>query len=150
MNNWDKFFIDMCLLTASKSKDPSTKTGCVVVDQTNRVRSVGYNGFPVGVEDKKERYDDRETKYMFIEHCDRNAIYSAARAGISLEGCTMYLTGPPCHDCTRGIIQAGIKKVKWPKDNPFENNPETKTRWQKSIEVAETMAIESGVEFVRV
>ena len=147
--NWDDFFIGICKQVALKSKDPSTKTGCVIVED-NRIISTGYNGFPRGVEDHEKRYNHRETKYRYIEHCDRNAIYSAAKAGISLDGSIMYLTGPPCHECTRGIIQAGIKQVVWPEDNPFENDPERKKRWAFSSATAQTMADEAGVEFRRI
>lgn len=47
--NWDKYFIEMAMHVASKSKDPSTKVGCVIVGPDNEIRSTGYNGFPRGV-----------------------------------------------------------------------------------------------------
>jgi dCMP deaminase len=89
-------------------------------------------------------------KYKLIEHCDRNAIYSAARIGVSLEGCTMYLTGPPCHDCMRGIIQCGIVEVVWPADNKFERDEETFKRWSESFMAMNLLAVESGVRMRRV
>jgi len=147
---WHRRFLDVARLVATWSKDPSTKTGCVVVDQIGNIVSTGYNGFARGVQDTEERYNDRPTKYLFVVHCDTNAIYSAARRGVSLHGCTMYLTGPPCNECMKGIVQAGITRVVWPEDNPFEKDPATQARWKDSIEVTNAMAREAGVEFVRV
>lgn len=148
IRDWDEFFLTMCELVARKSKDPSTKTGCVVADPDKRIRSMGFNGFPQGVDDSPARYLDRELKYALIAHCDANAVFSAARAGISLKGCTMFLTGPPCSECTKSIIQAGIVEVVWPKDNPFEE-PGRRERWAVSLDRAEMMATESGVKFRR-
>jgi len=147
---WHRRYLDVARLVSTWSKDPSTQTGCVVVDQIGNIVSTGYNGFARGVEDTPERLNDRPTKYLYVVHCDTNAIYSAARRGVSLVGCTMYLTGPPCNECMKGIIQAGITRVCWPEDNPFEKDPATQARWQVSIEATHNMAIEAGVEFVRV
>ncbi len=128
IEDWDQFFLSMCFLMARKSKDPSTKTGCVVV-RDRRILSVGYNGFPVGCDDSPDLYANRELKYSRVVHCDTNSIYSAAREGISLKNATMYLTGPPCSECTKGIINAGIVEVVWPKINKFECDPSTGKRW---------------------
>ena len=147
---WHRRFLNEARAKATWSKDPSTKTGCVVVDDDGAIVSTGYNGFARGVDDKPDRYNDREVKYRFVVHCDTNAIYSAARRGVSLLGTTMYLTGPPCNECMKGIIQSGIRRVLWPEDNPFEKDPATQARWQVSIEATNAMAAEAGVEFIRV
>lgn len=144
MADWHKRYLELAQHIATWSKDPSTKTGCVIV-KDNRILTTGYNGFPEGVIDSAERYNDRPTKYKYIEHCDRNAIYQAARLGLSLEGATMYLTGPPCHECTKGIIQSGITRVLWPADNPFENDPATMARWAESMEASTSMLLEAGI-----
>lgn len=147
---WHRRFLEVARLISTWSKDPSTKTGCVVVDRNRAIVSVGYNGFARGVVDSAERYDDRETKYRFVVHCDTNAIYSAANRGVSLQGCTMYLTGPPCNECMKGIVQSGIDAVVWPEDNPFERDESVRARWAAQIEAAEDMADEAGVAFLRV
>lgn len=147
IETWDELFLRMAMLIAKKSKDPSTQTGCVVADPDRRVRSIGFNGFPAGVQDLPSRYANREFKYPLIAHCDSNAIYSAARSGISLLGCTMYLTGPPCSECMKGIIQSGIVEVVWPRPNKFQDDPETLARWRESFKMTELMQAESGVRF---
>ncbi len=147
--NWHEFFLAGCEWAKSKSKDPSTQTGCVIVSPANRVRSIGFNGFPCRVRDLPERYADRPLKYRLIVHCDENAIFSAARDGISVQGCTMYLTGPPCGDCMKGIAQAGIDRVIWPKDNGFEQDPELAARWKDSIADSHLVADEAGIGFYR-
>jgi dCMP deaminase len=97
---------------AERSHDPHTKTSCLVVGPDGEIRSSGYNGFPRGCadDDHLERLE-RPEKYFWIEHAERNAIYNAARVGIPLKGCTMYLSWLPCMDCARAIIQAGIVRL---------------------------------------
>jgi dCMP deaminase len=93
---------------AQWSKDPSTKVGCVIVDKQNRVVSLGFNGFPRGIKDSTLRYMDKETKYLFVAHAERNALDNAP---LSVEGCTLYSPLLPCNECAKSIIQKGIKKV---------------------------------------
>ena len=111
--NWDIYFMGMAEYISTKSKDPNTKVGAVIVGPDKEIRSTGYNGMPRGVLEhlNPERYE-RPEKYFWIEHAERNAIYNAARMGISLKGCTLYHTPMfPCSDCCRGIIQVGIVEV---------------------------------------
>ena len=116
---WDHFFIEMARLTASKSKDPSTKVGCVLVGQDNQVLSIGYNGFPRWVDGDDDPNGERWTrpiKYEYVEHAERNAIFNAARSGIVLDGAIAYLNWEPtpCAACTRALIQAGIVTIVGP------------------------------------
>src|SRR3972149_4666305 len=104
---WPEFFFALAALAAKKSKDRSTKIGAVVVGPDNEVRSLGYNGFPRGINDDVEERHRRPAKYLWSEHAERNAIYNAVRAGICLRGCTMYVHSHPCVDCARAIIQSG-------------------------------------------
>jgi dCMP deaminase len=142
---WDTHFLNLCKEVASMSRDPSTKTGCVVVRPDKSIASTGFNGFPRGVDDNKEKRYERPFKYLFTEHAERNAIITAARHGVSLEGCTIYVTGPPCAECTRTIIQSGINEVVWPEDNPFEKNLEVVSRWKDSLTASHEMMEEAGV-----
>ena len=110
---WDEYFIGLCIYAAKKSKDRSTKLGAVIVGPENQVLSMGYNGFPRGVDDEQEEYHERPLKYLITEHAERNAIYNAALSGISLRGSTLYLPfePTPCCRCTRGVIQAGVVSI---------------------------------------
>jgi dCMP deaminase len=108
MNKWDKRFMELAEHVASWSYDPNTKVGCVIVDDRNRILSVGYNGFPRGVEDDPFRYRDRPTKHLFVAHAERNALDNSPH---SVEGCTMYVPLLPCNECAKSIIQKGITKV---------------------------------------
>lgn len=110
-NNWKEKFLQLADTVAGWSKDRSTKVGAVIIDDDNRVLSVGYNGFPVGVNDDLDKRHQRPAKYLYTEHAERNAIYSAARNGISLKGATIVLRWYPCADCARAVIQSGIKTV---------------------------------------
>jgi len=120
-DTWDTYFMDMVTLVASKSKDRSMKCGTVVVGEGNTILTTGYNGFPRGVDDDNEEYHKRPAKYAWTEHGERNAIYNAARNGIKLLDSRAYITGYPCVDCARAIVQAGITEIIIPtkKNDPF-------------------------------
>lgn len=107
----DTLFMSMACLTAMASKDPSTKVGAVIVGNDDEVISLGYNGFPRKVHDLDKARYQRPIKYSWIEHAERNAIYNAARIGVSCRGARMYIPFHPCSDCARAIIQSGIKEL---------------------------------------
>jgi dCMP deaminase len=108
MADWDSRFMNLARHVGTWSKDRSRKVGCVVVGSDNSVRALGFNGFPRGLDDEKEHRHQRPAKYLWTEHAERNAIYTAARNGVSLAGSRMYLPWFPCVDCARAIVQAGI------------------------------------------
>jgi len=108
--DWDSRFMGLALHIKEWSKDP-TKVGAVIVGDSNEIRSVGYNGFPRGVNDLDPSRMERPDKYLWGEHAERNAIYNAARVGIPIEGCRIYLTWYPCADCARSIIQSGLREL---------------------------------------
>jgi dCMP deaminase len=144
--NWDDYYIKMAELVASKSKDKSTKVGAVIVGEDNEVRSTGYNGFPRHVNDTTEQRHARPDKYAFTEHAERNAIYNAARVGIPLNGCTLYLNWEPCPctDCTRAVIQSGIKRIVGP-NIPFGG---VSSHWKKDFSHSVEMLDEARIERV--
>jgi len=111
LDEWDQRFIHLALHIGSWSKDRSRKIGCVIVDENRGVRAIGYNGFPRGARDDASERHERPAKYLWTEHAERNAIYQAARMGVPLERCTMYLPWFPCMDCARAIVQAGIVRL---------------------------------------
>lgn len=135
---WDKWFLGLAKYASTASKDPSTKTGAVIVDDKRRVISFGYNGFARGVKDLPERYSCRETKYKIVCHCERNAIIFAQR---DLEGTTLY-TWPfcSCATCAAMVIQAGIKRCVAP---PLPDH--LKERWEEDVKLSEMQFSEAGV-----
>ena len=139
MTNWDQRFLDLAEHISNWSKDPSTKVGCVVVGNDREIRSTGFNGFPRGIKDTPERLQDREQKYPLICHAEENAIMHAARIGVSLKGCTAYVTWNPCSRCARSLIQAGIIEVVFSKDK------EIPVRWVEEFDAATNMMKEAGV-----
>ena len=132
---WDKRFLDLAKLCGSWSKDPSTQVGAVIVDGNNRIVSIGFNGFPQGVEDSEERLVDREIKYDIIVHAEANALMFANK---SVEGCTLY-TWPfqPCSRCAGLIIQSGITRV--------VSVVHGDDRWKKNFELSQKLFSESKV-----
>jgi dCMP deaminase len=128
--------MDMATLVAQRSKDPSTKVGCVVVSEDKIVVSTGYNGLPRGVEDKAERME-RPAKYLWTSHAEENAVAQAARVGAKLKGGTAFVTHHPCSRCARSLIQAGITRV--------VIGDGTTSMPDEEFEVARTMFKEAGV-----
>ena len=136
---WDERFLKLAEHNSGWSKDPSTKVGCVVVGEDREIRSTGFNGFPRGIADDIERLEDREQKYPLICHAEENAIMHAARIGLSLKGCTAYVTWPPCTRCARSLIQAGVVEVVYPQESDV---PE---RWLADFEMSTQMMGEAGL-----
>ena len=108
---WDARFLQLASHVADWSKHRTTKVGCVVVDDDRRVRVTAFNGFPRGVADLPERLADRPVKLLLSVHAEANAVATAARSGVSLAGCTAYVTHPPCAQCAALLTQAGIRRV---------------------------------------
>mgnify|MGYP001157469012 FL=1 len=109
---WDEYFINIAEQVKLKSKDRKTQIGVVVVGKDNEIVSTGYNSFPRGINDNLNERQERPEKYFWFEHAERNAIYNAARIGVSTLGTTMYMTcGMSCSDCARAIINSGVSKI---------------------------------------
>ena len=144
IETWDEYFILQAQLVALKSKDRSTKVGCVIVGDGNILLSTGYNGFPRGVNDDVDSRHERPDKYSWTEHAERNAVFNAARHGIKLAGSRAYLNFEPnpCADCTRALIQAGIVEIIGP-NRSFVGKG---TGVHYHINYAEEMLKEAGVK----
>ncbi len=139
--SWDEYFAQLTVLTSQKSEDESTKCGAVIVTATNEIVSTGYNGFPRGIKNIPLR-QERPIKYKYMEHAERNAVYNCARNGVSTVGAIMYITGRPCTDCSRAIIQCGIKEIVVLTNQRTDFN----VRWKEDFDLAEEMLKEANVQ----
>lgn len=104
---WDEYFMKIAETVALKSKDPSSKMGCVIVDPNKRVVSLGYNGMIQGADESKMTLEERPMKYYFAIHSEMNALIFAKQA---LDGCTIYNRVATCENCLKYCLQAGIKR----------------------------------------
>jgi dCMP deaminase len=139
---WTNRFMGLCNHMADWSEDRDFQVGCVIVDPVGQqVRTTGYNGLPRGVSALDDARFDRASgeKFFWIEHAERNAIYNAARTGVSLVGCTAYVNRFPCADCGRALIQSGIKRVVAP---PI---PQADGALDYSFQVSHRMLREAGM-----
>jgi dCMP deaminase len=112
--SWDDYFMSMAFLTAQRSKDPNTQVGACIVDGNKRIVGLGYNGFPSGCSDDflpwaREAESELHTKYMYVCHAEVNAILNKGSADV--RGATLYVALFPCNECSKVIIQAGIREV---------------------------------------
>ena len=140
MNKWDLRFMKMAKEVSKWSKDPSKQIGAVAVGENHRILSTGYNGFPTGIFDHEDRYDNRELKYKYVVHAEKNCIYNACLNGISLAGASLYVYGlPVCCECAKGIIQVGIKEV------IVEENCFDIAKWNDSFEITKEFFNETGI-----
>lgn len=112
LSKWDQRYVDLAKQVSTWSKDPSRKIGAVAVGSKGQILAQGYNGFPRGILDSTERYDNREVKYKYVVHAEMNVIYNASFSGVSLDGSSLFVYGlPVCNECAKGIIQVGISRV---------------------------------------
>ena len=138
---WTEYFKNIANQVKLKSKDKYTQIGAVIVGVDNEIVSTGYNSFPRGMNDDIPERQERPEKYYWMEHAERNSIYNAARIGVSTKGCDMYLScDMPCVDCTRAIIQSGIKKVYIVKGKGAKGN-----HWDEHYKRSELMFKDCGV-----
>lgn len=114
--SWDEFFMGIAELAAKRSKDPSTQVGCCIVDNENRILSIGYNGAPNNFPDDnlpwaREGENINDTKYPYVVHSELNAILNYRGSRKDLVGAKLYVTLFPCNECAKAIVQSGIKEV---------------------------------------
>ena len=111
--NWDEYFMGIAILSAQRSKDPSTQVGACIVSSENKILSVGYNGMPRNCDDDVYPWDregdELNTKYMFVCHAELNAILNYS--GSNLKGSKVYVTLFPCNECAKALIQSGVSEV---------------------------------------
>jgi dCMP deaminase len=153
-DRWHRHFLDRALTVAAMSKDPNTQVGCVIVGSYREQRADGFNGFSRGVSDSVERLTDRDLKNRLMVHAERNAICNAARIGVALRGCTLYVVatdgsgsvwgGVPCTACGIEIIQAGITRiVSWPFKDGF-------SRWRDDLAFSRGILREANIELLEI
>ena len=139
---WEEYFMGLAHLSGLRSKDPNTQVGAVIVDENNRVVSIGYNGFPSGVSDDEFPWGREggvlDTKYAFVVHAELNAILNSQR---SVRGCSLYVSLFPCNECAKAIIQAGIRRIIFESDK--YDGADTNIASKRMLRAA-------GVELVRI
>ncbi|MFA7361130.1 MAG: dCMP deaminase family protein [Candidatus Kapaibacterium sp.] len=137
--SWDEYFMGIAMLSAKRSKDPSTQVGACIVDKDNKVVGIGYNGFPIGCSDdnlpwEREGENNNETKYPYVVHAEANAILNSTK---DLHGARIYVDLFPCNECAKLIIQSGIKEVVFLTDKYKDTD---------SVKASRKMFVLSGVK----
>lgn len=145
---WLDYFFTIATAASQISKDPSTKVGACVVDSHKSILATGYNGFPRGVDDSLDKYQDRAYKLSHVCHAEANCVCQAARTGSSLVGSTLFVTLTPCIECAKLIIQSGITCVIYKvRDTPTSvASVDTNTEWRDKIQASLDMLKEARVE----
>lgn len=117
---WNNTFMEMALLISRRSKDPSTKSGAVIVNEKNIIIGLGYNGYPRGIKDITWRRVGNylNTKYPYVCHAETNAIFNS---NSRVDNCTIYCTLFPCNECAKAIIQNGIRRVVYLSDKHHDD-----------------------------
>lgn len=142
---WIKYFVGIAEQVKLKSKDQSTQIGAVIVGKDNEIRSTGYNSFPRGLDDNRPERQERPVKYFYMCHAEICSIVNAAKIGIPIDGCSMYLTsGLPCADCAKAIINSGIKTIYCKKVCTTKN----KEKWQESKSISLEMLKECNIDVI--
>jgi dCMP deaminase len=122
--SWDDYFMAVALLSAQRSKDPNTQVGACVANEQNKIVGVGYNGFPWGCSDDELPWAREgsflDTKYPYVCHAEVNAVLNSI--AYHLNNCRIYVGLFPCNECTKVIIQAGIKEIIYMSDKYKESD----------------------------
>lgn len=139
---WDDYFMGIAILSAQRSKDPNSQVGACIANAHNKIVGIGYNGFPLGCSDDelpwaREADNACDTKYPYVCHAELNAIMNKNAAG--LDGCHIYTTLFPCNECTKLIIQSGIRRVIFLSDKYHDS---------ESCRASRRMMDMAGVEYV--
>ena len=136
---WMNRFIELSKVVATWSKDPSKKIGAVIVNNENKVVSMGFNGFPKHITDSEERLEDKYFKRAICLHAEENAILCAKQ---DLTDCTIFIYGlPPCAHCAAMIIQSGIKTVCYRVPEEYK----VSDYWKDNLKIAKNLFYEASV-----
>ena len=100
-------YMDIAKTIAMSSKSKRKKVGCIIVKQNNII-AIGYNGTPSGFNNNCEKNGVTKKEVL---HAESNAISKCSKSTYSSEGATMYVTLSPCIECSKLIIQSGIKRL---------------------------------------
>lgn len=110
--SWDTYFMQITEIVASRSTCDRAFVGCVLVNKDHRIVSTGYNGSVAG----NPHCDDvghtmRDGHCIATIHAEMNALLYCAKEGIPTKDTICYVTHFPCLNCTKALIQAGIREV---------------------------------------
>jgi dCMP deaminase len=136
-SKWDTRFLGLAAHISAWSKDPSSQVGAVITDG-NRIVSLGYNGFASGVHDTTERLNDRDCKLNLTIHAEENAMIFAKRG---INGCTVYVTHPPCPRCASKLIQEEVRRIVY-----ISPSDDFLSRWADDLKLSLEMYGEAGIE----
>lgn len=139
-DKWEQRFFRIAEEVATWSKDPHRQVGAVLV-RDKRIVATGYNGLPSGILDDPLLLADREAKLAKVIHAELNALLNAGKHGVPVEGCTLYVTYPPCNHCALAILQSGVSKV-------VTTKPKATSRWCNSQKMSLELFHEAGVEII--
>lgn len=138
----------VALLSARRSKDPSTQVGACIVNDKNKIVGAGYNGLPIGCHDDEFPWDKKgeflDTKYPFVCHAELNAILN--NIGMDLKGCKIYTALFPCNECTKAIIQSGITEVVYLSDKYEATDSARASRMMLEKAGVSCRKVESGIK----
>jgi dCMP deaminase len=133
--SWDDYYINIADAISKRSPDPEYKVGAVVVSNNdNRLLGTGYNGFPIGFDESKIDWSDRDTARPYIIHAEKNALDYTTD---DLTTARMYLTLSPCDNCVKLIYNRGIKKIIF------------RDIYHKTIKITEKYCLDNDIELVQ-
>lgn len=134
----DEYGMELAKTASLRSKDPSTKVGCALMDAEGRIVGLGYNGIPRGLSDSEWMEGDRDTKLAVTIHAEVNAILNATGKA---KGCTAYVYPLPiCSHCASVLAQSGVTRVVCAES--FEGD-----RWHASAAIGRSLLEEAGVGY---
>jgi dCMP deaminase len=159
--DWDSYFMSIAFVSSLRSKDPNTRHGACIINCKKHIVGTGYNGFPNGCEDDIFPWGRTgelvNTKIPYVVHAELNAIINSTSK--DLYNCKLYLYSQkgyyPCSECSKAIIQSGIKEIIMPfamnKDTDIYTWEPTKKMFESANVNIRLMGFEdfqNGFEFI--
>ncbi|TDT62384.1 deoxycytidylate deaminase [Fonticella tunisiensis] len=110
--SWEQYFMQLAEMVATRGTCDRANVGAVIVNSDNRIVATGYNGSISGNPHCDEvGHTMRDGHCIATIHAEINALLYCAKEGIAVKNCTIYVTHFPCLNCTKALIQAGIKRL---------------------------------------
>ncbi len=105
--DWNEYFINICHSVKLRSKDPKKQVGSILVSNTNKIISSGYNGLRAGTNDNIN-WNNRELVHKLIIHAEMNVLLHSES---KFENAILYSTLSPCKECIKLIACSNINKI---------------------------------------
>ena len=147
--SWTEYYLTMAIIASLRSKDKSTKHGCIITDKSHRLLATGYNSFPRSMPDEIMP-QERPEKYHHFIHSEPNALINLTHPIDRKEGAIVYVTGPPCYGCLSLLWNAGVDEVHYIQRRGWTKDEEDQPRKELLIKETNLTVTSHPYDFLKI